>query len=52
MSTQEKKVTEEQLAKIKEQQVTMNNKLRDIGLVLCRALEGSSQDCSFANGPR
>ena len=33
MSTKEKKVTEEQLAKIKEQQVTMNNKLRDIGLV-------------------
>jgi hypothetical protein len=33
MSTKEKKGTEEQLAKIKEQQVTMNNKLRDIGLV-------------------
>ena len=33
MSTKEKTVTEEQLAKIKEQQVTMNNKLIDIGIV-------------------
>ncbi len=33
MSTKEKKITEEQLAKIKEQQVTMTNKLRDIGIV-------------------
>jgi|TARA_B100000927_G_scaffold8161_1_gene6649 hypothetical protein len=33
MSTKEKKVTEEQLAKIKEQQTSMNNKLRDIGFI-------------------
>tara|TARA_B100000212_G_scaffold128160_1_gene96106 strand:+ start:4265 stop:4522 length:258 start_codon:yes stop_codon:yes gene_type:complete len=33
MSTEEKKVTEEQLAKIKEQQTSMNNKLRDIGFI-------------------
>jgi ASC-1-like (ASCH) protein len=33
MNTQEKKVTEEQLAKIKEQQTSMNNKLRDIGFI-------------------
>lgn len=33
MSTQEKKVTKEQLAKIKEQQTSMNNKLRDIGFI-------------------
>lgn len=33
MKKVEKKVTEEQLAKIKEQQVAMNNKLRDIGIV-------------------
>jgi hypothetical protein len=33
MSTKEKKITKEQLATIKEQQVTMTNKLRDIGIV-------------------
>ena len=33
MEQKEKKVTEEQLAKIKEQQTSMNNKLRDIGFI-------------------
>jgi vacuolar-type H+-ATPase subunit D/Vma8 len=31
--TEEKKVTEEQLAKIKDQQLSMSNKLRDVGFL-------------------
>ena len=30
---EEKKVTEEQLAKIKDQQISMSNKLRDVGFL-------------------
>ncbi len=50
MKKVEKKVTEEQLAKIKENQTAMNNKLRDLGFlenqkhILLHEFAGLTQD--------